>query len=73
MPAGQAEAVLLHEPAHIRRRGCLVPLVRAITEDLIFYHPRCDGFRALPTPNRDTAAATRRRPSLAITAIPLPL
>ncbi len=39
MPAGQVEAILLHELAHIRRRDYLVNLVQAVTENLLFYHP----------------------------------
>ncbi len=39
MPAGQVEAILLHELAHIRRRDYLVNLLQAVVESLLFYHP----------------------------------
>ena len=39
MPAGQVEAILLHELAHIRRRDYLVNLLQAMVESLLFYHP----------------------------------
>jgi len=35
----QLEAVLAHELAHIRRYDCLVRLVQALVETLLFYHP----------------------------------
>jgi GWxTD domain-containing protein len=39
LPAGQVEAILLHELAHIRRRDYLVNLLQAVAENLLFYHP----------------------------------
>jgi GWxTD domain-containing protein len=39
MPAGQIEAVLLHELAHIRRRDYLVNLLQTVVEGFLFYHP----------------------------------
>jgi GWxTD domain-containing protein len=39
LPAGQVEAILLHELAHIRRRDYLVNLLQAVVENLLFYHP----------------------------------
>ena len=39
LPAGQVEAVLLHELAHIRRHDFLVNLLQSIVETLFFYHP----------------------------------
>ena len=39
LPAGQVEAILLHELAHIRRRDYLINLLQAVVENLLFYHP----------------------------------
>ena len=39
MPAGQVEAILLHELAHIRRHDYLVNLMQIVVEGLVFYHP----------------------------------
>jgi GWxTD domain-containing protein len=39
MPAGQIEAILLHELAHIRRRDYLVNLLQTMVEGFLFYHP----------------------------------
>lgn len=39
LPVAQAEAVLLHELAHIRRHDYLVNLLQSVVEDLLFYHP----------------------------------
>jgi GWxTD domain-containing protein len=39
MPAGQIEAILLHELAHIRRRDYLVNLLQTVVENFLFYHP----------------------------------
>ncbi len=39
MPAGQIEAILLHELAHIRRCDYLVNLFQRAVEGLLFYHP----------------------------------
>ena len=39
MSAGQAEAILLHELAHIRRRDYLVNLLQTVVEGFLFYHP----------------------------------
>jgi GWxTD domain-containing protein len=39
LPAGQIEAVLLHELAHIRRHDYLVNAVQRLVEGLLFYHP----------------------------------
>jgi GWxTD domain-containing protein len=39
LPAGQIEAILLHELAHIRRHDYLVNLVQRSVEALLFYHP----------------------------------
>lgn len=39
LPAGQIEAILLHELAHIRRRDYLVNLLQRSVECLFFYHP----------------------------------
>ncbi|HXA52852.1 MAG TPA: M56 family metallopeptidase, partial [Candidatus Acidoferrum sp.] len=39
LPAEQAEAVLLHELAHVRRHDYLVNLMQSVVEDLLFYHP----------------------------------
>jgi len=38
-PAGQVEAILLHELAHIRRADYLVNLMQTLVEGLLFYHP----------------------------------
>jgi GWxTD domain-containing protein len=39
LPAGQVEAILLHELAHIRRADYLVNLMQTLVEGLLFYHP----------------------------------
>lgn len=39
LPAGQVEAVLLHELAHIRRHDYLVNVFQRLAEGLLFYHP----------------------------------
>ncbi len=39
MAAGQIEAILLHELAHIRRRDYLVNLLQTLVEGFLFYHP----------------------------------
>ncbi len=39
LPAGQVEAILLHELAHIRRHDYLVNLLQMFVEGLLFYHP----------------------------------
>jgi len=39
LPAGQVEAILLHELAHIRRFDYLVNLLQVFVEGLLFYHP----------------------------------
>lgn len=39
LPAGQIEAILLHELAHIRRQDYLVNLLQTSVECLLFYHP----------------------------------
>ena len=39
LPAEQAETVLLHELAHIRRHDYLVNLIQSAVEDVLFYHP----------------------------------
>ncbi len=39
LPAGQIEAILLHELAHIRRYDYLVNLLQRSVESLFFYHP----------------------------------
>jgi GWxTD domain-containing protein len=39
LPPEQAEAVLLHELAHIRRHDYLVNLLQSVIEDVLFYHP----------------------------------
>jgi GWxTD domain-containing protein len=39
LPAGQMEAILLHELAHIRRGDYLVNLMQTFVEGLLFYHP----------------------------------
>ena len=39
LPAAQLDSLLLHELAHIRRHDCLVNLVQAFAEALLFYHP----------------------------------
>ncbi|HVN80023.1 MAG TPA: GWxTD domain-containing protein [Terriglobia bacterium] len=39
LPAGQIEAILLHELAHIRRCDYLVNAVQRLVEGLFFYHP----------------------------------
>jgi beta-lactamase regulating signal transducer with metallopeptidase domain len=36
---GQLEAILVHELAHVRRWDCLVQVLQAIMETLLFYHP----------------------------------
>ena len=36
---GQVEAILAHELAHIRRWDCLVQVLQAAMETLLFYHP----------------------------------
>ena len=39
MPVAQAEAILLHELAHIRRYDYAVNLLQVFVEGLLFYHP----------------------------------
>jgi GWxTD domain-containing protein len=39
LPAGQVEAILLHELAHIRRSDYLVNVLQFAVEGLLFYHP----------------------------------
>ncbi len=39
LPAGQVEAILLHELAHIRRYDYLLNLAQASVEAFFFYHP----------------------------------
>jgi GWxTD domain-containing protein len=39
LPAGQIEAILLHELAHIRRCDYLVNVLQRFVEGLFFYHP----------------------------------
>jgi len=39
MPAGQIEAILLHELAHIRRGDYLANLLQTVAEGFLFYHP----------------------------------
>ena len=39
MPAGQLEAVLMHELAHIRRRDYLANTLQTVVESFSFYHP----------------------------------
>ena len=39
LPAGQVEAILLHELAHIRRCDYLVNIFERLVEGLFFYHP----------------------------------
>jgi len=39
LPAGQVEAILLHELAHIRRGDYLINLMQTVVEGLLFYHP----------------------------------
>ncbi len=39
LPAGQVEAILLHELAHVRRRDYLVNALQRLVESLLFYHP----------------------------------
>jgi uncharacterized protein (TIGR03435 family) len=39
LPAGQLEALLLHELAHIRRQDYLVNILQSVAEALLFYHP----------------------------------
>ncbi len=39
LPAGQIEAILLHELAHIRRYDYLVNVLQRWVEGLLFYHP----------------------------------
>jgi len=39
LPAGQLEALLVHELAHIRRHDYLVNILQSVAEALLFYHP----------------------------------
>jgi len=39
LPAGQIEAILLHELAHIRRHDYLANILQRAVECLLFYHP----------------------------------
>ncbi len=39
LPAGQVEAILLHELAHVRRYDYLMNLLQRSMEGLLFYHP----------------------------------
>src|SRR5205807_2321537 len=39
LPAGQIEAILLHELAHVRRYDYLVNLLQIFVEGLLFHHP----------------------------------
>ncbi|HLY17063.1 MAG TPA: GWxTD domain-containing protein [Bryobacteraceae bacterium] len=39
MPASQAEAILMHELAHIGRRDYLANLLQTVVESFLFYHP----------------------------------
>ena len=39
LPAGQIEAILVHELAHIRRHDYLANVLQHLVEGLLFYHP----------------------------------
>ena len=39
MPAQHVEAILVHELAHIRRHDCLVNMLQAFAECVLFFHP----------------------------------
>ena len=39
LSAGQLEAILAHELAHVRRWDCLVRMIQAAAETVLFYHP----------------------------------
>jgi beta-lactamase regulating signal transducer with metallopeptidase domain len=39
LPAGQIEAILLHELAHVRRHDYLVNMLQRVVEGLLFFHP----------------------------------
>ena len=39
LPAGQIEAILLHELAHVRRHDYMVNVLQRLIEGLLFYHP----------------------------------
>jgi uncharacterized protein (TIGR03435 family) len=39
LPAGELEALLLHELAHIRRHDYLANILQSVAEALLFYHP----------------------------------
>ena len=39
LSAEQVELILAHELAHVRRHDCLVTVVQAVVEVLLFYHP----------------------------------
>ena len=39
LTAPQLDSLLAHELAHVRRRDCLVNLVQALAETVLFYHP----------------------------------
>lgn len=39
MSAGQVEAILMHELAHIRRHDYLINLLQTVVEGFLFYHP----------------------------------
>jgi uncharacterized protein (TIGR03435 family) len=39
LSTGHVEALLLHEPAHIRRHDYLINILQSVVEALLFYHP----------------------------------
>jgi uncharacterized protein (TIGR03435 family) len=39
LPAGQVEAILLHELTHIRRHDYLANMLQCVVEAMLFYHP----------------------------------
>lgn len=39
LTTSQIDSLLAHELAHVRRRDCLVNLVQALAETVLFYHP----------------------------------
>lgn len=77
LPAGQIEAILLHELAHIRRNDYLVNVFERFIEGLFFYHPAVWWFSRVIRAERenccdDVAALALGRPldyALALTRL----
>ncbi len=66
IPAGQLEAILAHELAHVRRWDFVVNLLQSLIETLFFYQPPSGGCRIGFGRNAKTAVMILRSRSLAI-------